>query len=550
MGVSMTDQKAAKAELQLVVGKAGRKPRPKASREVPLIRVDADLDLIIDECCREIGQHPQIFKRGGKLVTISDDGQIRDLQIPSLREKLCAVGSFVRAKQGAFGQAKVPNDHIVHGVFHRGSWQARELVGVTDAPFMRPDGTIVQTPGFDLSTGFFFQPRSPFPIIKDEPTIDDARGALVDILEPIQEFPFRTIGDRSPSLSAYLALLITLMIRPAIGGVVPGWLISANTRGTGKTFLARIASIITQGDNPEPMIFSKDDDEVRKKITSGLKVGRRFIMFDNVKRAIGGEAIEVALTSPVWGDRDLGTMTSLSLVNNAVFAFTGNNLMTEQDASRRFLPVDLETHHMNPEDRSFRIDDIMGWTQENRPRLVASILTIARAWWAAGKPRMSIRALGGFEHWSYTVPSMLAWVGVTSPLEARTTSTATEDSDRLDLVRLADWWEGFLDFFGARNDGATISGLINFLYPIDKARLTQQLSEFREDLEGILSQTGKHDVARSLSYRLRNTRRRVIDESGRFFDQGKTLKGSPRWLVRRRADDVPTSAVRASEDAP
>lgn len=529
----MSDQgTVGKTGLQLVVGKAGRKPRPKAQREVPLIRVDSDLDLVIDEACREIGQHPSVFQRGGKLVTVVG-GQIRELQVPSLREKLCAVASYVRPKQGSFGPPKVPSDHVVQGVFHRGSWDARELNGVSDAPFMRPDGTIAQTPGYDEQTGIFYKPSVQFPVISDRPSIDDAVGAIADLLEPIQEFPFRSVGERSPSLSAYLALLLTLMVRPAIQNVVPGWLISANTRGTGKTFLARIASIITQGENPEPMSFAKDDEEVRKKITSSLKVGRRFVMFDNVKRAIGGEPIEIALTSPVWGDRELGTMTSLSLANNAVFAFTGNNLSTEQDASRRFIPVDLETNAMNPEDRTFRIDDIIGWTKSNRPRLVSALLTIARAWWVAGRPRMGIRALGGFEAWSYTVPSMLTWAGVSNPIDARIGSPATEDRDRLDLVRLADWWEGFLDHFGAREDGATLSGLIGFIYPVDKAKLTPLLIGFREELEGILSVGGKQDVARALSYRLRSTRKRVVDETGRYFDQGKLLRGSPRWLIKR-----------------
>ncbi len=507
--------------------------RPRATRHVPYVRCDLDLDLAIDEASRALANNLRIYERSGRLVDVVR-GQIRELHVATIREILAASARYLETDRNGRLVPRLPPDEIVAGVAHRGAWGARELRGVSAAPFLRPDGTICQGAGYDEATGILYAPGQVFPAAPDLPTRADAEAALRAVLEPIADFPFKRCGDRSPSLGAFVSLLLTLAIRPAIRGPVPGWIVSANTRGTGKTLLAQVASRIVYGRSVEVRSFSRDEEENRKRITSVLKAGDRLCVFDNVKRAVGGEPIEMAITTETWSDRELGSNSVLSVPNGCVFVFTGNNLTTEQDAARRFVPVDLETRHMRPEDRDdFAIPDLDAWLVEARPRLVVALLTIARAWWAAGRPLAGVRSLGSFEGWSRTIPAMLAWLGCSTPLEAREASAATEDQDRGDLAQLADWWERFCATYGAAEAGATVGGVVRFLWPVDRQKITEESADLRGELETILRATGKAEAHRALVYRLRAAKARIIDATGRRFDAGNMHRGERRWRVIR-----------------
>lgn len=518
-----------------VIGGAEREHeiRPRANRSLPFVRVDLDLDLAIDEASQALAAHPRVYERAGRLVDVCN-GRIRDLHVATIRELLAASARYMEAdRTGRLAPKPCPDD-LVQGVAHRGSWGARELRGVTDAPYLRRDGTICQAAGYDPATCLVYAPRATWPAVPDLPTRQQAEDALSILLEPLHDFPWRRTDDgRAPSLSAFLALVFTLILRPSIRGSVPGFLISANSRGTGKSRLASVASWIGTGAPLETTGFAKDDEEVRKKITSHLRAGDRFVCFDNVKRPIGGESIEIAITSETWSDRALGSNDVLRLPNQAVFVFTGNNLTTSEDASRRFVPIELETRHVNPEDRiGFRIADLGEYLENNRTRLVVAVLTIARAWWAAGCPQGDARPLGSFEGWSRVVPPILTWLGHSSPLASRAASPIVEDSDRSELARLADWWERFCGSFGV--DGATVGGVVRYLYPVQTAKITPEIEDFRAELESLLGESNRLVIGKVIGYRLRMARRRPIDASGRYFEPGDVrLRGERRWMVVR-----------------
>jgi hypothetical protein len=66
---------------------------------------------------------------------------------------------------------------------------------------------------------------------------------------------------------------------------------------------------------------------------------------------------------------------------------------------------------------SFRHPDIKGWVRDNWGEILANALTLARAWYAAGKPKGSAKPLGSFENWTTTLSGMLEYAGVTGLLE-------------------------------------------------------------------------------------------------------------------------------------
>ncbi len=97
----------------------------------------------------------------------------------------------------------------------------------------------------------------------------------------------------------------------------------------------------------------------------------------------------------------------------AVFA-TGNNVAFKGDMVRRGLVCNLETLMERPELREFRFD-VLEQAANNRGAYVAAILTIVRAYLAAGAPRVC-GPIGSYRAWSTMVRSPLIWVGEPDPV--------------------------------------------------------------------------------------------------------------------------------------
>jgi len=87
--------------------------------------------------------------------------------------------------------------------------------------------------------------------------------------------------------------------------------------------------------------------------------------------------------------------------------------------------------------KRFRIPDLKGWAMEHRIGLLAALLTLARAWYAAGKPKPKIKPLGSFEAWTLIIGGILEFVGVDGFM-ANATSMYEEADDE------SQEFEGFL----------------------------------------------------------------------------------------------------------
>src|SRR5262249_44350583 len=109
----------------------------------------------------------------------------------------------------------------------------RHLRGVITSPSMRPDGSLICEPGHDEATGLLYVPRVAFPPVPLEPTDDQIRDAVAALKDPLVDFPFSSDADRA----ACLALVLSIVGRPAIEGVVPLFAFVGNTRGVGKGLL-------------------------------------------------------------------------------------------------------------------------------------------------------------------------------------------------------------------------------------------------------------------------------------------------------------------------
>jgi putative DNA primase/helicase len=73
-----------------------------------------------------------------------------------------------------------PPEAVAKGLLNRRHWKFPKVAGVITTPTLRPDGTILDKPGYDSATQLWYAPDSELalPAIKEHPTREDAQQAL------------------------------------------------------------------------------------------------------------------------------------------------------------------------------------------------------------------------------------------------------------------------------------------------------------------------------------------------------------------------------------
>lgn len=353
---------------------------------------------------------PQLFVRGGELARVSPDERgrplIERLGEASLRGVMARVADFVKVGGGDYVHIPPPLD-IVRDVLTLGKWPFPPLTGVVETPVIRPDGTVLCSPGYDEPTGLWYHATGQTPPVPDRPTAEQVSAALALLREPFYDFPYISEADRTNAL----ALLLTPLLRPAIPGPVPLALVNATQQGTGKSLHAEIVSIVATGRGAVMSPMTRDD-EMQKQLYASLLVGETVIVFDNVEGRIYSPTLARALTAGEFGGRVLGESRAVGLPQRATWIATGNALQLGGDMARRCYPINLDAKMSQPWQRTgFRHPNLLEWVREHRGALISAALTLARGWWAAGCPPAPSPIIGGFEAWCRIVGGVLAFVG-------------------------------------------------------------------------------------------------------------------------------------------
>lgn len=375
--------------------------------------------------------------------------QIMKVSASLLREwmdRSASWGAFVRNRDGRDEwKLRWPPMEAVNTLLGREHWRFPELRYITETPTLRADGSILNDPGYDAASGILFEPSGEdWPRVPTHPTIEQARTALQFLLTPFVDFPFVEEHHRLAAVSAVL----TLLLRPAIDGPTPMTLVNGNVPGAGKGLLVNAVNWICSGRDIATMPQATDESEQRKRITSLVIEGARAALIDNIRGPFGDAALEAALTSTSWRDRELGRSTTVAAELLVVFFGTGNNVELTGDMPRRILPIDLKSELEDPEERSgFTIPNLRRYVMDNRVALVIAALTIARAHVVAGRPRPSeLTPIGSFEAWDAAVRAPLAWLTGIDPAAGRML-VKRQSNDKLNAIRdvLTTWREACRD---------------------------------------------------------------------------------------------------------
>lgn len=314
------------------------------------------------------------------------------------------------------------------------------LRGLISVPVLRPDGTLLQDPGYDPATGYYLTTRTRMARVPDQPTptqVDEAVTFLLDKF--LVDFPWRTPAD----LPNYIALLVTPLLRPYTRALAPFGIVDATMPGSGKTILTSCIGLLA---GQRVLTWPDNENELRKQITTVLADQVGAIVFDNLVEGhvINSATLARLITERTWTDRLLGGNTAATYPNDRVWLATGNNLRVGGDMASRSIWVRLDPDCPQPEARSgFAIPHLDTWIldPDNQAILLYHLLILVVDWCRHGAPQAAVGDGGvpqmrQFTRWAQHLGGFLQHHGIPDFL--------TNHTDAAELDDDANEWAAFL----------------------------------------------------------------------------------------------------------
>jgi len=417
------------------------------------------------------GELAGLFRRGGQLVhtpRVDEDGYVppdkeldedgpaqvqifeRD-QLKALVEHAydCGVVTVDKETGDKGWLPKLVPDTAAKSAHERaklglGTPYLRVLRQVTHTPVLRPDGSVLDPPGYDSSTGLLYLPATGLtvPSVSAKPTAKEIDAAKTLFLSLVADFPFVKDEHRA----TWCAFCFTPLLRPLIKPPYPLELITAPQRGSGKTYLANIQKDLHGAVFRSE--FPRDAEEQRKAISSILLTTTApIVVLDNLRGRIESSVLDGLLSSADWADRQLSFLKNLDLKNDRLWVATSNNAKLGGDTSRRTLVVRINADMPEPWRRTgFKIK-LPDFVIDHRGEILSAMLTLARGWVLDGMPRPTATRTDSFGDWGTGLAGLLEWMQVPGLLD-KAADEAGEISE--DDMEWGEWIAAQHDAFGDR----------------------------------------------------------------------------------------------------
>jgi putative DNA primase/helicase len=455
---------------------AGELPRVVSEAEDALIATDQGL-----------------YQRGPLLVRVvrRDAMSVRNFERPAgslgivvvdrayLVERMTRSAEWLRYDSRAedWRRINAPEQAAVTFLARQGQWKLPRLLAAISAPTLRPDGTVLQQPGYDKRTATWYDPCGmQFPPVPDKPDKRAAALALDVLLKAFSTFPFAQEHDRSVAV----ALALTALVRRSLPSAPLG-AISAPVMGSGKTLLADCVAILSTGVAAPAMQYPDTDEEASKTALAVLAEGDAVVLIDNVERPLQGDWLCSVLTSETFRARMLGRTEMMSVPTSTLFLATGNQLVIQGDLRTRALLCCIDPKIEKPEQREFK-HDLREWITTHRTKLVVAGLTLMRAFICSGQSASEfVRPWGRFERWSEMVRAPLVWMGCADPC-ASLDALEADDPQRIEHLQIMAGWQRE---FGAGAQTAR-QAIDHAIQVVDKT-FSEALSQVAADRGGGLS---------------------------------------------------------------
>ena len=232
---------------------------------------------------------PELFVHGSEVAAIEiGEGtpSIVHLSLAGLRGRLDRAADWLRPTNQEdpveLKPAKPPKD-VVEDMMALDK-PLPPIRGIVGAPIFTTEGVLAGETGYQEETRLYYQPIgeqiASVPAMPDETDLKNAK--IIIGQEWLADFPFADDASRAHAI----AMPLTVFAREMIDGPTPLFAYDAPSAGTGKGLLAGTAALIATGYSAAMMTETRDEEEMRKRITSILCAGPSVVILDNVKRKL------------------------------------------------------------------------------------------------------------------------------------------------------------------------------------------------------------------------------------------------------------------------
>ncbi len=429
-------------------GLNGRRPAFRPER--PVVEIHAgEIEHVVDEAeAALIAADRGLYQRDGRIVCVAEAKVVTSGAEPGIAQRIFERGEhalmedlessahFMRwnEREKELRACSCPLTIVKVLQQRRHRLRLPILTGVVNAPTLRPDGSLLDQPGYDAKTGLLFDPRGiTFPAIPDRPSMAQAKAALARLTGLLAQLPFVGEADRAVAVSA----ILTACSRQAYA-TAPMHAVTAPTAGTGKSMVIDVATAIATSRKAAVVALGRTSEELEKRLGGALLSGDPVIALDNCEVGVGGDLLCQMLTQDYVRVRPLGVSDMIDLRTTVLVTATGNNLKIVGDMTRRTLMCRLDARVERPETRVFDTPHPVTEALARRGELAAAAVTIMRAYQVASTAAHPA-PLGSFEGWSRMVRDPLVWLGMTDPV--RTMEEARQSDPKLEALTsvLAQW---------------------------------------------------------------------------------------------------------------
>jgi hypothetical protein len=466
----------------------------------------------------------QVDSFHGRRTTVA---QLAQVEQAYMRDRLCRAANWYQLNRREKQWVAIdPPYDVANTVLARaGDWTFPPIAGIITTQTMRPDGTILDQPGYDPATRLLLVNPPAMPPIPENPTKDDAIAALAKLEALLEEFPLVDAVAKSVALSAF----ITPVVRGAFS-VAPMHVATAPVASSGKSYLFDTASYIALGQAMPVIAAGRNEEETEKRLGAAVLAAQPLICIDNVNGELGGDGLCQVIERTRPNVRILGRSELVEVEARCSLFANGNNITILSDLCRRVIRIELDPKIERPELREFKGNPV-ATVLADRGAYVAAALTICRAYAAAGRPSLEPR-LASFEGWSDTVRSALTWLGKADPVDSMDT-VSDEDPEKAALdALLTAWGAAFGVGYEYRVTLKEVIEKATRIRAVDAVThaVTLENPELNAAVRAVTPR-GQAD-ATSLGYWMRNHKKRFVNEL-RFEKKDDTNTGT-KWYVRSK----------------
>lgn len=252
--------------------------------------------------------------------------------------------------------------------------------------------------------------------------LEDAKKIIEEIYNG---FCFGTPQDKTNAIAGLLTPFLRGLFKK-FNILTPAFIYTGNRPGVGKDFCAGIPSLVIEGSFQEDTPICDtgrgvDGDELRKKITTAIRNGRKSMHFSNNKGSLHSAILEKLITDSMWTDRILKTNEEIIYPNELELSLSGNiPLRFSEDIKRRSIFIHQTWAEEDMGKRKFPKYDLHEWIINNRELILSALYSLVRNWVDKNKPQG--KRFPGFNHWSEICSGIMESAGYDSPCIINTTN--------------------------------------------------------------------------------------------------------------------------------